>query len=75
MFFIVRAFDNLGLAFVEVLEEVVVVVVVVALAVVVDVDGPSSSVLASDLSRASSNALTLFNLSAPQACFKNSWPA
>lgn len=60
MFFIVRAFDNLGLAFVFV-------------SVVVEVVGASSSsVLLSDLSRASSNALTRFNLSSPQACFKNS---
>ncbi len=78
VFFIVRAFDSLGLAFVLVEafeEEAVVVVVVVAPTVVFDVDGASSSALVSDVSRASSNALTCFNLSSPQACFKNSRPA
>jgi hypothetical protein len=41
-------------------------------AVVLGADGASPSVLPSDLSRASSIELTLFNLSSPQTCFKNS---
>jgi hypothetical protein len=63
--FIVCAFDNFGLDF-----------VLVVPAVLLDATGASSSVLlVSDLLRASMYALTLFNLSAPQVCFKNSWPA
>jgi hypothetical protein len=66
--FIVRAFDNLGLAFVlvEVLDEAVVVVVVPA------TDGASSSVPESNFSGGENIALILFNLSAPQLFFKNS---
>jgi hypothetical protein len=70
--FIVLDLGNLGLAFalLVLLEEEV--VATAAAAVVVGTDGVSPSVSVSDLSRASSNALTLFNLSSPHACFKNS---
>jgi hypothetical protein len=61
----VRALDNFGLAF-------VLVVVFFVLAVLVDTTGASSSVLVSDVSRASRYAFILFNLSGPQVCFKNS---
>ena len=69
--FIVRAFNNLGLVEVFV-DEAIVVRVVSVLATTLDVSDESLSALVSGLSRASSNALTFFNLSSPHACFRNS---
>ena len=69
--FIVRAFDNFGLALlVEALALVVVASAVELLLVVAA--ALSSSPLLSDLSRASINSLTRVNLSSPQVLFKNS---
>ena len=72
VFFMVRALDSFGFAFVDVLAAATASVVVATAA-----DEPASSLspLVSDLSRASSSSLTRFNLSSPQAFFKNSWPA